>query len=489
MTSVPEDIRLLYRNSDALTLSGLVKRKQIKPSELMEAAIAAAEKLNPVINAIVNTDYDGARARAAQCDSTGLFAGIPYLAKDQDGVAGLRTTNGSRFYHRHARVSAEDSEVIRRVRKSGAIIFGLTNTPENGYAPTTEPKLYGPTRNPWNLAFSSGGSSGGAAAAVAARIVPIAGGGDAGGSVRIPASACGLVGLKPSRGRVPTRPRVDRWHGCAVPACVSRTVRDTAAYLDAVSGFCVGDPYTPPSPSGSFLQLSSQPPRHLRVGFTTSLPSGPKLDNEIEASLTDTAGLLESMGHDVELYDLAFDYQACYQARRRISAVETALQFQRAEAEFGAALGDDDLEPPVRSLIEQGKAIDAVTHAMDIDTIRRTGAEIAETLAQFDAFLCPVLSRNTLRLGEAPNTAQTDPTKWLSIFAFLSPFNVSGLPALSLPIHQTPDGLPLGVQLVGRYGDEVTLLQIANALETQVRWDERQPPVLDGGANLSAYAS
>ncbi|MFA1621978.1 amidase [Rhizobium mongolense] len=479
MTTISKDIQSLYQNSDALDLSDLVKRKEVQPSELMEAAISLAEQFNPRINAIVSTDYDGARVRAAQSENTGLFAGVPYLAKDDTDVGGLRATYGSRFFYRHAQPATDDSEVIRRVRKSGMIPFGLTNAPEIGYASTTEPKLYGPTRNPWNPAYSSGGSSGGAAAAVAARIVPIAGGGDGGGSIRNPASACGLVGLKPSRGRIPTRPKIDSWHGCSVKACVSRTVRDTAAYLDAVSGACLGDPYTPPAPKSSFLDLSSQDPKRLRVGFATSLPCGTSFHAQVTAAIAHSARLLEKLGHDVEPYDFRFDYESAWLSRARISAVEAALLFRRAEERFGATLADDDVEPQTRALIEKGKTIDGVTHAADIDIIRRAGAEIAADLDQFDIFLSPVLSQPTLRLGESPNTVLEDPSKWLRTMAFMSLANMSGLPAISLPVQQAENGLPLGIQLTGRYGDEATLLQAANALEKQVGWDSRRPPILD----------
>ncbi|MGX1350583.1 amidase [Bradyrhizobium elkanii] len=481
MTDVSKDIRALYRNSDALALSDLVKRKRVKPSELMEAAIAAAEELNPVLNALVSTDYDRARARAAQCDPTGLFAGVPYLVKDIGAsVAGLRTTNGSRFYHRHARPSSDDSEAVRRARKAGMIPFGITNIPEIGSIWTTEPKLYGPTRNPWNRAYSTGGSSGGSAAAVAARIAPIADASDGGGSIRVPASACGLVGLKPSRGRVPVYPMADWTHGGAVFGCVSRTVRDTAAYLDAVSGSCVGDPYTPPTSNETFLQLSSQDPGRLRIGFSTSLPFGHKLDSEVATSVTDTARLLEMMGHDVEPYDLMFDIEACWRARSRIAAVQTALQFQTDEAAFGATMTDDDVEPVNRACIERGKVIDAITHARDIDTVRYAGREIATNLARFDAFLCPVFPRRPFRIGELAPMYEAEPDSGkLSFGAFLFPFNVSGQPAISLPIHQSQDGLPIGVQLAGRYGDEATLLQLANSLEQEVRWEKQQPPILD----------
>lgn len=462
----------MYRNSDALRLSALVRRKEVKPSELMEAAIAAAQELNPVLNALVSVNYDGGRACARQSDSTGAFAGVPYLVKNLgSAVAGMTTTGGSRFLHRHARPSKDDSEAVRRARKEGMIPFGVTNTPENGSGLTTEPELYGPTRNPWNLEFTAGGSSGGSAAAVAARIVPIADASDGGGSIRMPASVCGLVGLKPSRGRIPLYPRADSLYGGTVLGCLSRTVRDTAAYLDAVSGSYVGDPYTPPTRAESFLQLSSQDPGRLRIGFSTSLPFDVELDHEVNTSVTTTARLLQNMGHDVEPHDLEFDIRAWGEAYSRIAAVQTALRFKMAEAEFGTTLTDDDVEPWTRAAIERGKAIDAVTHEKDIGRIRYAGRELSANLARYDAFLCPIFPHRPFRLGEWEQMREPE------LGAYLYPFNVSGLPAISVPTHQSQDGLPIGVQLVGRYGDEAVLLQLANSLETEVRWETRQPPI------------
>lgn len=482
--NVAKDILALYRANDALGLSDLVKRKEVKPSELMEAAIATAEEFNPAINALVSSDYITARKLAEQCGSAGIFAGVPFLVKDlSEYIAGFTTTHGSRFYHRHARPSATDSEAIRRARQAGMIPFGLTSTSEVGYAWTTEPALYGPTRNPWNPAFSTGGSSGGSAAAVAARIVPIASASDGGGSIRMPAGACGLVGLKPSRGRIPTYPSVSYGPSFAVLGCLSRTVRDTAAYLDAVSGPFIGDIHTPPTPDGSFLQLSQQDARRLRIGFTTALVSGRELDRAIAVAVNDTAKLLESMGHHVEQYDVSIYKETFRRAYGQIYEVETALRFQRDEEALGAKLAADDVEPMVRGAIESGKKIDAVTHARNIGTVRSAGHEIAAELAQFDAFLCPVFPRHIFRLGEYNSLYEVESdardASSRSDGAFLAPINISGLPAISLPTHLSQDGLPIGVQLVGHYGEEAVLLQLANALENAIHWEKRRPPIVD----------
>ncbi|MDF0581979.1 amidase [Bradyrhizobium yuanmingense] len=489
MTDVSKDILTQYRTTDALGLSDLVKRKEVRPSELMEAAIATAEELNPAINALVSSDYTIARKLAARCGYSGIFAGVPFLVKDlSDYVAGFTMTNGSRFYYRHARPSAIDSEAVRRARQAGMIPFGLTSTSEAGYAWTTEPALYGPTRNPWNPAFSTGGSSGGSAAAVAARIVPIASASDGGGSIRMPAGACGLVGLKPSRGRIPTYPSVSYGPGFTVLGCLSRTVRDTAAYLDTVSGPFVGDIHTPPTPDGSFFELSRQDPGRLRIGFTTALASGKELDREIAAAVSDTAKLLEGMGHHVERYDLSIYNEALRTAYGQIYEVETALRFQRDEQALGVKLAEDDIEPMIRGAIENGKKIDAVTHARNIGAVRSAGHEIAAELAHFDAFVCPVFPRHTFRLGEYNSVYEVDSDERnassRSDGAFLVPMNASGLPAISLPTHLSQQGLPIGVQLMGRYGAEAVLLKVANALESAINWQNRCPPIVGAAGTM-----
>ncbi|TKV70899.1 amidase [Bradyrhizobium elkanii] len=475
------DIRDLYQTSDAIGLAKLIQRRDVTPSELMEAAIAQAEKINPCINALVSSDYELARSQARAYEANTTFAGVPYLEKNYAvQVAGFRTTNGSKFLHRLAPIAASDSEAVCRLRSAGLIPFGMTNSPEMGLDWATEPIVYGATLNPWNLAFSASGSSGGAAAAVAARIVPVAGGSDGGGSIRMPASFCGLVGLKPSRGRIP-----NPWQGVVVPGsvlgCLSRTVRDTAAYLDVTSGQCPGDYFTPPTRDGSFVELSAREPGRLRIGLAKSLPSGLKLDPEIADCLDETARLLENCGHRVEPCELSLFSESHRAARARIWAVQLAQRLIAAEEAFGTRMLDDDIEPYTRSLMEKGKSIDAVTFAGDIETARNSARDIAGQLARYDVVLSPVYPGHTFRRGEG--CYKGDYTAWseqkkLAFSEYLSPINESGVPAISLPVGEFGDGLPFGVQLVGRYGDEITLLQIANALEQQLRWHERQPAIV-----------
>lgn len=472
-----KDIRALYQTSDALGLVKLIQRGEVTASEVMEAAIAQAEAINPHINALVSWEYELARSHARACEANSKFSGVPYLEKNHGvQVAGFRTTNGSQFLHRIAPVAESDSESVRRLRAAGMIPFGMTNSPEMGLQWTTEPKVYGATLNPWNLAFSPGGSSGGAAAAVAARIVPIAGGSDGGGSIRMPASACGLIGLKPSRGRIP-----DPWQNATgtVLGCLSRTVRDTAAYLDVAGGPCPGDYFTPPTRDESFVELSAREPSQLRVGLATSLPSGFKIDPEIVACLNETARLLENLGHRVEPCELSLDTEAYREARTRVFAVQVAQRFIASQMALGARTLDDDVEPATRLVIEKGKSVDAITFAGDLETVRNSARDIAGRFARHDVVLCPVSPTHVFRRGEGAYENLPDEQK-VTLSECLPPINTCGVPAISLPVGVFHDGLPLGVQLVGRYGAEATLLQVATALEQQLRWHERQPPIVKG---------
>ncbi|WFU80518.1 amidase [Bradyrhizobium sp. CIAT3101] len=472
-----KDIQALYQTSDALGLAKFVQDGEVTPAELMEAAIVQAEKVNPRINALVSWDYERARSHARTHHPHSRFSGVPYLEKDLwMQVTGFRTTNGSKFYYRLASVAEKDSESVRRLRSAGLIPFGMTNSPEMGQDWTTEPKVYGSTLNPWDLAFSASGSSGGAGAAVAARIVPIAGGSDGGGSIRLPAAFCGLVGLKPSRGRIP-----DPWQNAtgSVLGCLSRTVRDTAAYLDVASGPYPGDYFTPPRTDESFVELSTREPRRLRVGLATSLPLGFKIDSEIAACLNQTARLLENAGHWVEPCELNLFTEACRVARGRIIAVQLAQRVNAMETALGSRMLDDDFEPTTLSSIEEGKSVNAIILASDIETVRNSARDIAGRLAAYDVVLCPVYPAHTFRIGEGAYETHSYEQQF-AFCEYLSTINTCGVPAISLPVGVFHDGLPLGVQLVGHYGDEATLLQVAECLEQQLGWHERRPPLLRG---------
>ncbi|VVE43944.1 amidase [Pandoraea anhela] len=475
-------MREVYLQHDALGLAALVKAGEVSATELMEVAIQIADELNPTLNAVSQRCYDDARKRARLPPGDGVFAGVPFLLKDLATTAtGLQSTNSSRYYRLHNNVPAADNEAVRRMRAAGLIPFGFTNVPENGWALTTEPKLNGPTRNPWNTALTSGGSSGGAASAVASGMVPLAEGSDGAGSIRMPAAMCGTVGLKPSRGRASIAPAADFWHGGAVFLCLSRTTRDTAAFLDVVAGGTPGEPYALPKPDRSFLSLSEKAPERLRCGFTVRSPQGGAVDPEIAKTVHDVAVQLATLGHHVDAHDLSFDIQGCWRAYTRILAVQAALQFAGSTKALGVAPTQETLEPYTWSAIEMGKSIDAVSHAADIDAMRHGGMEIANSLDAFDLFVSPVSCRLPFPIGSAFDMSTGDWAAYNEAFlkdtAFLFPFNVGGQPAISLPLGMSEAGLPIGVQITAKIGNEAMLLQVASVLEQVMPWSGRRPLV------------
>ncbi|WP_158936971.1 amidase [Burkholderia sp. S171] len=482
MSSTTKELAEVYANTDALGLAALVKQKQISPLELLEVAIDAVETLNPQLNAVTQKAYELARTEASKVPLTSVFAGVPFLLKDlATAAAGMQTTNSCRYYKKYNPVSTADNEAVRRMRAAGLVPFGFTNVPENGWALTTESVLNGPARNPWNPQLTPGGSSGGAAAAVASRMVPLAEGSDGAGSIRMPASVCGLVGLKPSRGRITVAPATDFWHGGAVFLCLSRSVRDTAAYLDAVGGALTGEPYALPLPETSFSAQALARPGKLRCAFSVSLPGGGEVDPEVAQAIRMTALQIEALGHSIEEHDLEFDVENSWRAYRHMIAVQAAVQFADAASTFGHPLTRDDVEPYTWANIEKGRSIDGMQHAKDIDTLRSAGVKIAQNVEPFDVFITPVMRRTAFPLGSACKMGVGDYEAYNAEFlpdtAFLFPFNVSGQPGISLPLHSSSAGLPIGVQLVGRLGGEGTLLQLATALEEAHSWHGRCPGI------------
>ncbi|WP_394824801.1 amidase [Pendulispora albinea] len=451
----------------------------MSPAELLEVAIGIVERLNPRLNAVVHKLYDFARARLRESKIDGPFAGVPYLLKDLVTMwEGTPHTNAT-AYMRNV-VSRTDSEAMRRVRAAGFVLFGKTNSPENGWALTTEPVLYGATHNPWAWELTPGGSSGGSAAAVASGMVPIAEGGDGAGSIRVPAAHCGLVGLKPSRGRVPTAPIGDMWYGGIVNLCVSRTVRDTAAYLDVVAGALPGDPYTPKAPHETWRSLARRSTSRLRIGFGTASPAGGDVHPEVADAVRRAAQQLEQMGHIVEEHALHLDVPTVWRAYARMAAVQTAHAFELQERLVGRPVGRDDVEPMTWAILERGRSVRGVDHAHDVEKIRIAGRTIATDLAPYDAFVTPVIREPPLPLGARPmNHSDLDRynAQFASDAAFAFPLNVAGLPGISLPLYETAGQLPIGVQIAGRYGDEATLLRLATALEEALPWRERRPPI------------
>jgi amidase len=482
MAIVTEALIRDYAARDGLGLAEWVRSGEVSAAELAETAITVIERLNPQLNAVTIKAYDLGRQAAARVPAGAPFAGVPFLLKDLGSQwQGVPATASCSYLQ--GLPAPVDGESTRRVKQAGFSILGRTNVPENGWCISTEPRLHGRTHNPWRADVTSGGSSGGSAAAVAARLVPLAEATDGAGSIRVPASNCGLVGLKPSRGRVSFAPgAVDVWYGGVFFLCVSRTVRDTAAYLDAVAGGTPGDPYTPATPPDSWSAAARQPTKGLRLAVVTRAPDGNPIHPEVMAGLRGTARLLEGLGHTVEEIELDFDAPAAWAAYTRMAAVQTAGMFAALEPVAGRPMTPDDVEPITWAAIERGRSISGIGHAADIEALRQFARDLVGQLLPFDAVLTPALTQPPRPLGHWDMT-MTDYDAYNALWSdavFMFPFNLSGLPAMSLPMHWTPDGLPVGVQLVGRGGDEATLLRLATQLEAAQPWIDRRPPVCAG---------
>jgi amidase len=473
---------------DAVAVAALIRAGDLTPQEAVTAAIERIEALNPTLNAVVSSSFDEAVAIAAG-GPRGPFGGVPYLLKDLIVErAGTPFTEGSRFLRGH--VSSFTSELAARLERGGLIVLGRTNTPEFGMAPACEPLLYGPTRNPWNPEHSTSGSSGGSAAAVASGMVPMAHANDLGGSIRYPASACGLFGLKPTRGRVPLGPEYgDAVSGWAAEHAVTRTVRDSAALLDVEAGPMLGDPYPAPATSGPFFDEVGRDPGRLRIGWSAHTPEGDLGHPDCVDAVRDAAALCESLGHDV-----------CETALPGLSAeVGAAIGtvFNAATAwivgywirKLGRDPGPDDLEPLTRSFWEAGLTVTAGDYLLAIETSQRFSRGIAAFLSggpdHIDVFLTPTMSEPPARIGEMVST-DDEPLRGLQRSGRTVRYaaviaNMTGNPAMSVPLSWNDDGLPIGVHFLGRFGDEATLFRLAGQLEAARPWAGRRPPIHAAG--------
>ena len=472
-------ITTIYDENDAMGLSALVRKGQLTSLELVDEAISRIERLNPRLNAVTHKLYDQARSSCTLPLSKGVFAGVPFLIKDLAvGWQGLPVTYSCRYLKNY--VATSDWDIAKKTRATGLIPLGKTNVPEMGASSSTEPLLYGPTINPWNDKIIPGGSSGGSAVAVASRMVPLADGSDGGGSIRIPAAVNAVVGLKPSRGRMTLGPDVvDFWYGASVFLCVSRSVRDTAAYLDALSGCRPGEPYALPDRQRTFLSVLQQPPRRLRIGVTTTNPDGSPLHPEVKAAVKQAATLCERLGFDVEEFDFRYDVQTLQNAFTRITATLTAAFFEDSALLLGRKVSEAEVEPGTWSLIETGKAVSGIQHAGDIEKVRMIARDIAGDMNGLDALLAPVLPTPPPPPGTRGPREPDTKKYWANVLSdliFTQPFNASGQPAITVPLYRTAEDIPVGVQFVARLGDEATLLQIAGQLEQLQPWRDRRPP-------------
>jgi amidase len=466
-----------YSSYDGIGLAELVRKKQVTARELLEEAIAGTDKIDPRINAVVVKHYDYAAQQIDQGLPDGPFTGVPFLLKDLDLLQGTRTTFGASIYKDD--VADHTGTLTRRFLNAGVTIFGKSASPEFGLMPTTESRLFGPTRNPWNLAYSSGGSSGGAAAAVAARILPVAHASDGGGSIRIPASASGVFGLKPTRARNPLGPdRGEGWGGFSCGHVVSVSVRDSAAMLDAIHGPEPSSPYAAPPPERPFLEEVGRDPGRLRIAFTDKSPYGDAIDAEIAAATRETAALLSGLGHHVEerAPALAADPGAVMST---IVAANTALSVRFAEQRFGRAMTDRDFETLTLASAHNAQKANATDYVAAQLSAFQISRGLSTFFASCDVFLCPTLCLPPLRIGELDTMAK-DLSHIPPILRRYMPatamFNMSGQPAMSVPLAWNRAGLPLGMMFSARFGEEATLLRLAAQLEQERPWKGKVPP-------------
>src|SRR5579885_744854 len=467
-----------YAARDGLALGAMVNKGEVAPSELLEAAIARAAAVNPKINAIVYEFHDLAREMArARGSGNAPFEGVPFLLKDILGdLAGVSTRFGSRYAP--AVPATADAELVARFKRAGFVPFGKTNVPEFGLPPITQPVLYGPARNPWNLDLITGGSSGGEAAAVAAGIVPVAHANDAGGSIRIPAACCGLVGLKPTRGRNSLAPRMgEAFGGLLAEHVVTRTVRDSAATLDATHGPMPGDPYFAPPPHRTFLEEVSRRPRGLKIAFSTRTPAGAPVHPVCAQAVTEAAKLCEELGHRVEeaspINDptLIFSFMTVY-----ASGLSASIEAIRLTT--GREPSPDTLEAMTWNLYQTGKFVTAAQYLIAITLLQRASRSFAEFFEPYDLWLTPTLGSPPLRVGEVDLThpAASLGDERIVNFTHYNPlYNISGLPAVSLPLHRDERGVPIGVSFGAKYGEEGLLFSIAAQLEEARPWSAHFP--------------
>lgn len=471
---------------DATAQAELVRTGQATPRELVDAAIARVEKVNPQLNAIIRPRFAKARAEAeSPILPNGPFKGVPFLLKDLFCTyQGDEVHSGNRALRDAHFTAKADTFLAAKFRQAGFITIGQTNTPEFGFATTTEPEAYGPCRNPWNLAHSTGGSSGGSAAAVAARIVPVAHANDGGGSIRIPASACGLVGLKPSRGRVSLGPEYgEAWGGFVIEGVVSLSVRDSATVLDAIAGAMVGDPYSAPPCETSFQESVRRQPGRLRIGLMTTRPGQQvPLHPECVASVEHTGRLLESLGHTVELaHPPALDEAAWGGHFGTVVLAHAARTAEETAEALGRRVGPEDFERYTWFIMEQGRTITGTQYIASLEWLFRWQRRMADWWANgYDLLVTPTLSAPPPKLGVLCSAAAEPQEVWrrvLDLVPYTPACNATGQPGISLPLHWSAEGLPVGVHFMAAYGREDLLLSVAAQVEQAQPWLDRLPPV------------
>jgi Asp-tRNA(Asn)/Glu-tRNA(Gln) amidotransferase A subunit family amidase len=464
-----------YQAHDAVGLAALIAAKEVSVSEVIEAALSRLHSVNGKLNAVVLDLGEQALASVKNGAPGGPLGGVPYLIKDLGAqVAGAPTTSGSRLLGDSP--AQADSAIVSAYRRAGLVIIGKTNTPEFGLEPVTEPARFGPCRNPWNLDRTSGGSSGGAAAAVAGGIVPSAHASDGGGSIRIPASCCGLFGLKPTRGRVSFAPADEGWGGFSIQHAVTWSVRDSAALLDAVCQPQAGDPYWRDPPVMPFAEEVGRAAGSLRIAFSTGGLAAPAIDHECAATVRDTAKLCESLGHKVDEALPRVDFAAAGQAGGAVIAANVAATLDTEASRRGRPISEEEVEDVTWAMYQRGRGVSGSAYVQALQATHAFGRAVAEFYGRYDVVLLSTLGSTAIPIGSLRGNDLSGYTERL--FAFMpntQAFNLTGQPAMSIPLAHSRDGLPIGVQFVARAGEEALLFRLAAQLEQVRPWAGRRP--------------
>lgn len=464
----------ILNTQDALGLAALIQKQQLTPTELLELTIQKAEQLNPSLNFLSQKFYDYAYDQIRQGLPKGPFYGVPFLLKDLGASCiGTPLSFGSRLFSQN--ICSYNDEIVNRYKNTGLVFFGRSNACEFGMSFTTEPSAYGKTHNPWNLELTSGGSSGGAAVAVAARITPMADASDGAGSIRVPASCCGIFGLKPTRARVPAGPMLgEYWSGFATHHVLTLSVRDSAAMLDCLAGPELGDPYYAPKQTTSYLKSLEKPVKKLKIGFLTSLAPGENPDTEVKNCFEKSIKLLASLQHELIPVIFPTDIQLMRRSFFTIAITNVLAFLKQHEKKIAIS----DIEPIQEVLIEYGNTLTAVDFATAVQVIHFHSRKIAAWFENFDVLLTPSTAKIARPLGELVGNHKNFALFNALQLAF-SPYtafaNLTGQPAMSVPLYWNDNNVPIGCQFVGRFGDELTLFQLARQLELAEPWFGKRP--------------
>lgn len=469
-----------YSNFDAIGLAELVETKQVSSEELLEAAISGVEEINPSINAVVQKMYDEAKEGISSGLPAGPLTGVPFLLKDiRASYKGVPTTSGSRFLSSY--IPTNDSELVSRYKRSGLVIFGKTNTPEFACCPSTEGALFGATRNPWNLDLSAGGSSGGASAAVASRVVPAAHGSDGGGSIRIPASCCGVFGFKPSRGVMSSGPDLgEAWNGLSTEHALTISVRDSAVLLDVGGGRAVGDPYSGPTFERTFLEQVTVPTQKLKIAVQRTALNGAAVHPDCMSALDSAIELLIDLGHHVEEAVPEYDAAGVGAAYTVIIAANVQGAIDSYAEQVGREPADEEIEPVIKFLAKIGHDRTAADLARAIWAMHKAGRDVGDFFLRHDLLLTPVTATPPPAIGTL-DTNSSDVDSYLkAVFEFI-PFtaisNQAGIPSMSVPLWWNESNIPIGVQLMSGYGKDDILFSLAAQLEEARPWKDVKPPI------------